>query len=85
MDLKNLSTGPATSLVASFMGKSYFIIYVLKWRGGGLLSLQTGFTFGLTAPDPLHYPLPHPDLLSIHAALMRVARAAGVAAFQVEE
>jgi len=53
--------------------------------GRAPVRLQTGFTFSLTTPDPLHYPLPHPDLLSIHAALMRVARAAGVTAFEEDE
>jgi len=47
-------------------------------------NVTTGFTFTLTTSDPLSYPLPHPDLLSLHAALMRVARAAGAAAFEEE-
>jgi len=51
-------------------------------RGRAPVMLQTGFTFSLTTPDPLKYPLPHPDLLSIHAAIIRVARAAGAVAFQ---
>ena len=49
------------------------------------MRLQTGFTFSLTIPDPLHYPLPHPELLSKHAAIMRVARAAGAAAFRDDQ
>jgi len=53
-----------------------------RGRERGAVRLQTGFTFSLTTPDPLHYPLPHSDLLSIHAAIMRVARAAGAAAFE---
>ena len=50
-------------------------------QGGGRVPVpvQTGFTFSLTTPDPLQYPLPHPDLLTIHAAIMQVARAAGAA------
>jgi len=48
-------------------------------------NVATGFIFTLTTSDPLSYPLPHPDLLSIHAALMRVARAAGAAAFEEGE
>ncbi|RPB27282.1 hypothetical protein L211DRAFT_846109 [Terfezia boudieri ATCC MYA-4762] len=39
----------------------------------------------LTTPDPVDYPLPHPDLLSLHAALMRVARAAGATAIEEDE
>ena len=49
------------------------------------MTLQTGFTFTLTTPDPVEYPLPHPDLLKIYAALMRVARAAGAESFQEDE
>ncbi|RPB19113.1 hypothetical protein L211DRAFT_843017 [Terfezia boudieri ATCC MYA-4762] len=47
--------------------------------------VETGFTFNLTTPDPVDYPLPHPDLLSLHAALMRVARAAGATAIEEDE
>lgn len=56
-------------------------------RGTGRtpVRLQTGFIFSLTTPDPVHYPLPHPDLLSLHAALMRVARAAGAVAIEEDE
>ena len=50
----------------------------LRPRLGRGVLLQTGFTLTLTTPDPVEYPLPHPDLLKIHASLMRVARAAGV-------
>ncbi|KAF8432167.1 hypothetical protein BGX38DRAFT_262241 [Terfezia claveryi] len=39
----------------------------------------------LTTSDPVDYPLPHPDLLSLHAAVMRVARAAGATAFEEDE
>ena len=42
-----------------------------------LIALQTGFVFSLTTTDPVNYPLPHPDLLALHAAVMRIARAAG--------
>ncbi|RPB19111.1 hypothetical protein L211DRAFT_853514 [Terfezia boudieri ATCC MYA-4762] len=41
------------------------------------VTVETGFSFNLTTPDAVNYPLPHPDLLRLHAALMRVARAAG--------
>ncbi|RPB22939.1 hypothetical protein L211DRAFT_884254, partial [Terfezia boudieri ATCC MYA-4762] len=41
-------------------------------------ALQTGFIFTLTTDDPVHHPLPHPDLLVLHAAVMRVCRAAGM-------
>jgi len=54
-------------------------------RRATAVTLQTGFTFTLTTPDPVEYPLPHPDLLKIHAALMRVARAAGAESFQEDE
>jgi len=48
-------------------------------------NLETGFTFTLATSDPLNYPLPHPDLLSLHATVMRVARAAGATEFEEEE
>ena len=56
-----------------------------RGRGRAPLKLQTVFIFSFTTTDPLHYPLPHPDLLSLHGALMRVARAAGAAAFEEDE
>jgi len=42
-----------------------------------LISVQTGFVFSITTTDPINHPLPHPDLLALHAAVMRVTRAAG--------
>ena len=35
--------------------------------------------FSLTTTDPINHPLPHPELLTIHAAVVRIARAAGAA------
>ena len=43
----------------------------------GYLPLQTGFVFTLRTADSVTHPLPHPDLLTLHAAIMRVCRAAG--------
>ncbi|RPB22947.1 hypothetical protein L211DRAFT_850354 [Terfezia boudieri ATCC MYA-4762] len=40
--------------------------------------LETGFICTLSTNDPVHHPLPHPDLLVLHAADMRVCRAAGM-------
>ncbi|KAF8422265.1 hypothetical protein EV426DRAFT_606743 [Tirmania nivea] len=39
--------------------------------------LISGSIFHLQTPDPKVYPLPHPDLLRLHAALSRVVRCAG--------
>lgn len=39
--------------------------------------LVTGDVITLTTPNPVEYPLPHPDLLTLHSAIIRVARAAG--------
>jgi len=39
--------------------------------------LQSGFILRITTSDPNRHPLPHPDLLTTHSAIMRVARAAG--------
>ncbi|KAF8434466.1 hypothetical protein BGX38DRAFT_1145892 [Terfezia claveryi] len=55
-----------------------------RWRRTAEI-LETGFTFSLTTPDPVDYPLPHPDLLCLHATLMRVARAAGTTATEEDE
>jgi len=46
--------------------------------------LETGFTFRLSTTDPNRHPLPHPDLLTIHSAMMQVARAAGAVAYPDE-
>ncbi|KAF8427938.1 hypothetical protein EV426DRAFT_571940 [Tirmania nivea] len=48
-------------------------------RKSGMNPVGTGLIFTLTTHDPEKYPLPHPDLLLLHAAVMRVARAAGAA------
>ena len=40
-------------------------------------SVETGLVFSLTTTDSRTYLLPHPDLLVLHAAVMRVVRAAG--------
>jgi len=42
-----------------------------------LISVETGFLFSVTTTDPINHPLPHPDLLALHAVVMRIARAAG--------
>jgi len=42
-----------------------------------LIIVETGFVFSVTTTDPVNHPLPHPDLLALHAAVMRIARAAG--------
>ncbi|RPB22960.1 hypothetical protein L211DRAFT_869119 [Terfezia boudieri ATCC MYA-4762] len=47
--------------------------------------LETGFIFTLTTDDPVHHPLPHPDLLVLHAAVMRACRAAGLSAPEDDE
>ena len=39
--------------------------------------LVSGSIFHLHTPDPKVYPLPHPDLLRLHAAISRVVRCAG--------
>ena len=52
---------------------------VRQGRETHLISVETGFVFSLTTTDPVSHPLPHPDLLTIHASLMRIARAAGAA------
>ncbi|RPB21774.1 hypothetical protein L211DRAFT_888700 [Terfezia boudieri ATCC MYA-4762] len=41
--------------------------------------LRTGTVIRLVTNDPVKYPLPHPDLLSLHAALSRVMRCAAAA------
>ncbi|KAF8451657.1 hypothetical protein BGX38DRAFT_1259469 [Terfezia claveryi] len=48
-------------------------------------ALETGFIFTLTTNDPVHHPLPHPDLLVLHAAVMRVCRAAGMSKPEADE
>jgi len=48
-------------------------------------TLETGFVFTLSTNDPVGHPLPHPDLLVVHAAIMRVCRSAGMAEPQEEE
>jgi len=45
----------------------------------GVNIVSTGLIFTLTTHNPETHPLPHPDLLLLHAAVMRVARAAGAA------
>jgi len=42
-------------------------------------ALETGTVIRLTTTDPQKYPLPHPDLLRLHAALSRVVRCAAAA------
>ena len=44
--------------------------------------IETGLTFTLRTSDPIRHPLPHPDLLVLHAAVMRVSRAAGMSQVQ---
>ncbi|KAF8424388.1 hypothetical protein EV426DRAFT_665981 [Tirmania nivea] len=44
--------------------------------------VETGFIFTLSTSDPVRHPLPHPDLLVLHAAVMRVVRAAGMSLVQ---
>jgi len=41
--------------------------------------VETGFVFTLTTMNPVTHPLPQPHLLQLHAAVMRVCRAAGMA------
>jgi len=41
--------------------------------------LITGSKIRLTTSDPVKYPLPHPDLLRLHAALTRVVRCTAAA------
>ncbi|KAF8432374.1 hypothetical protein BGX38DRAFT_1276775 [Terfezia claveryi] len=48
-------------------------------RNVHVVSVETGFVFSLTTTDPNKHPLPHPDLLALHAAVMQIARAAGAA------
>lgn len=50
-----------------------------------LVRVDTGFAFTLTTQDPVHFPLPHPHLLYLHAAIMRVVRAAGASAMDQNE
>jgi len=51
--------------------------WIRPGRDTHLISVQTGFVFSITTADPVNHPLPHPDLLALHAAVMRIARAAG--------
>ncbi|KAF8457405.1 hypothetical protein BGX38DRAFT_1157978 [Terfezia claveryi] len=50
---------------------------VRQGRDANSFSVETGLVFPLTTTDPVTHPLPHPDLLVLHAAVMRVVRAAG--------
>lgn len=50
-----------------------------------LVRVDTGYTFTLTTQDPVRFPLPHPHLLYLHAAIMRVVRAAGASAINQNE
>lgn len=43
----------------------------------GTRLMQTGDVIVLRTEDPVKLPLPHPDLLTLHAALSRVVRCAG--------
>ena len=43
----------------------------------GMNPVSTGLIFTLTTHNPRTHPLPHPDLLLLHAAVMRIARATG--------
>ena len=49
------------------------------------IPVETGFVFTLTTMNPVTHPLPHPHLLQLHAAAMRVCRAAGMAMEQEED
>ena len=42
-----------------------------------VIIVETGFVFSITTTDPVNHPLPHPDILALRAAVMRIARAAG--------
>ncbi|KAF8464683.1 hypothetical protein BDZ91DRAFT_764022 [Kalaharituber pfeilii] len=44
--------------------------------------VRTGDVFTLSTNDPHRHPLPHPDLLRLHAAMMRLCRAAGSMAYE---
>ena len=46
-----------------------------------LLPLRSGIVLTLSTDDPVERPLPHPDLLRLHAGLSRVVRGAGAAVF----
>lgn len=46
----------------------------------GTRLMAQGDIITLSTPDPVGLPLPHPDLLVLHAALSRLVRAAGAAA-----
>ena len=49
------------------------------------IPVEAGFVFSLTTTNPLTHPLPHPHLLQLHAAVMRVCRAAGMAVEEDED
>ncbi|KAF8417688.1 hypothetical protein EV426DRAFT_356126 [Tirmania nivea] len=46
-------------------------------RRGRREFLATGTKLTMTTSDPIRWPLPHPDLLRLHAGLSRVVRCAG--------
>ena len=48
------------------------------------VALETRFIFRLSTGNARTHPLPHPHLLQLHAAVMRVCRAAGMASEIVE-
>ena len=50
-----------------------------------LSPLTSGTVIRLVTPDPIQLPLPHPDLLRLHAALSRVVRCAGAALDDADE
>ena len=62
-------------------------IYIVRLGEGGQIRQQrgppqevvTGMRIRLMTLDPVKYPLPHPDLLRLHAALSRVVRCAAAA------
>ncbi|KAF8451656.1 hypothetical protein BGX38DRAFT_475018 [Terfezia claveryi] len=48
-------------------------------------ALETGFLFTLTTNDPVHHPLPLPELLVLHSAVMRVCMATGMSGPEDDE
>ncbi|KAF8475485.1 hypothetical protein BDZ91DRAFT_182647 [Kalaharituber pfeilii] len=51
--------------------------YIRNYRTS--IGKDTGAIIVLRTPDAIKYPLPHPDLLMLHAALSRLVRCAGAA------
>ncbi|KAF8446701.1 hypothetical protein BGX38DRAFT_1192771 [Terfezia claveryi] len=46
-------------------------------RDGRMKYLESGTRVTLSTSDPIRWPLPHPDLLRLHAGLSRVVRCSG--------